>query len=136
MAIGGLDRQQGIALLAEMTLTRNLLAYGIRVIRTGSFIDTTRDPIPAMLSIGVETLYKLTLGLIALERDHKWPTKTEMQKQGHKLGAMHATVMNELRARTTDKSEYVRGLLAEVDNGHCRCTDHRSAGTAVRWGDI
>lgn len=65
-----------------MTSTRNLLAYGIRVIRTGAFIDTTRDPILTMLSIGVEKLYKLTLGLIALDCDHKWPTKTEMQKQG------------------------------------------------------
>lgn len=99
-----------------MTSTRNLLAYGIRVIRTGAFIDTTRDPILTMLSIGVEKLYKLTLGLIALDCDHKWPTKTEMQKQGYKLVAMHATVMNELRARTADKSEYVRGLLAGVDN--------------------
>lgn len=116
MAIVDLDRQQGFALLAEMTSTRNLLAYGIRVIRTGVFIDTTRDPILTMLSIGVEKLYKLTLGLIALDRDHRWPTKTEMQKQGHKLVPMHATVMNELRARTANKSEYVRGLLAEVDN--------------------
>lgn len=116
MAIVDLDRQQGFALLAEMTSTRNLLAYGIRAIRTGAFIDTARDPILTMLSIGVEKLYKLTLGLITLDRDHKWPTKTEMQKQGHKLVAMHATVMNELRERTADKSEYVRGLLAEVDN--------------------
>ncbi len=111
-----LDRQQGFALLAEMTSTRNLLAYGIRVIRTGAFIDTTRDPIFTMLSIGVEKLYKLTLGIIALDRDHRWPVKTEMQKQGHKLVPMHTTVMNELRARTVDKSEYVRGLLADVDN--------------------
>ena len=116
MAIVHLDRQQGFALLAEMTSTRNLLAYGIRVIRTGAFIDTTRDPIFTMLSIGVEKLYKLTLGIIALDRDHRWPVKTEMQKQGHKLVPMHTTVMNELRARTVDKSEYVRGLLADVDN--------------------
>lgn len=111
-----LDRQQGFALLAEMTSTRNLLAYGIRVVRTGGFIDTTRDPILTMLSIGVEKLYKLTLGLIALDRDRRWPTKSEMQKQGHKLVPMHATVMSELRARTANKSQYVRGLLAEVEN--------------------
>lgn len=87
-----LDRQQAFALLAEMTSTRNLLAYGIRVIRTGAFIDTTRDPIQTMLSIGVEKLYTLTLGLIALARDQRWPTKSEMQKQGHKLVPMHAVV--------------------------------------------
>lgn len=111
-----LDRQQGFALLAEMTSTRNLLAYGIRAIRTGAFIDTTRDPILTMLSIGMEKLYKLTLGLIVLERDHKWPTKSEMQKHGHNLNPMHTVVMNELRARAAVKSQYVRELVAEVDN--------------------
>lgn len=116
MAIVDLDRQQAFALLAEMTSTRNLLAYGIRVVRTGAFIDTTRDPILTMLSIGVEKLYKLTLGLIALDRDQRWPTKSEMQKQGHKLVPMHAMVMNELRLRTANKGQYVRELLAEVDN--------------------
>lgn len=105
MAIVDLDRQQGFALLAEMTSTRNLLAYGIRVVRTGAFIDTTRDPILTMLSIGVEKLYKLALGLIALDRDHRWPTKSEMQKQGHKLVPMHAAVMTELQLRTANKKD-------------------------------
>ncbi len=115
MAIVDLDRQQRFALIAEMTSTRNLLAYGIRVIRSGAFIDTTRDPILTMLSIGVEKLYKLTLGLISLDRDHKWPTKAEMKARGHQLVPMHQAVMNELRARTASKSQYVRELLAEVD---------------------
>lgn len=97
MEIVGLDRQQELALLAEMTLTRNLLAYGMQVIHAGTFIDTTLAPILTMLSIGVEKLYKLTFGLIALDRNNRWPTKTEMQKQGHKLVPLHATVMNELR---------------------------------------
>ncbi len=115
MAIVDLDRQQGFALIAEMTSTRNLLAYGIRVIRTGAFIDTTRDPILTMLSIGVEKLYKLTLGLIALDRDQKWPTKAEMKAWGHQLVPMHQAVMDELRIRTAGKSQYVREILAEVD---------------------
>lgn len=116
MAIVDLDQQQRFALLAEMTSTRNLLSYGIRVIRTGAFIDTTRDPILTMLSIGVEKLYKLTLGLIVLDRDHKWPTKSEMLEQGHKLVLMHATVIKELRLRSADSSQFVRGLLGEVEN--------------------
>lgn len=115
MAIVDLDRLQGFALLAEMTSTRNLLAYGIRVIRTGAFIETTRDPILTMLSIGVEKLYKLTLGLVALDRDHKWPSAAEMKAWGHKLHSMHDGVLAELRTRTADKSLYVRGLVAEVE---------------------
>ncbi|MFE9658299.1 hypothetical protein [Micromonospora sp. NPDC006431] len=115
MAIVNLDRQQGFALIAEMTSTRNLLAYGIRVLRTGAFIDTTRDPILTMLSIGVEKLYKLTLGLAALDQDHKWPSAEEMKAWGHKLVLMHEAVLTELCSRTADKSLYVRELVAEVE---------------------
>jgi hypothetical protein len=115
VAIVGLGREQGFALIAEMTSTRNLLSYGVLVIRTGAFIDTTRDPILTMLSIGVEKLYKLTLGLAALDREGKWPTKTEMQKRSHQLVPMHKEVWDELRTRTASKSQYVRGLLYEVD---------------------
>lgn len=69
-----------------------------------------------MLSIGVEKLYKLTLGLASLDRDGEWPSKAQMKTRGHKLEDMHTAVLDELRARTTDKSEYVRNLLASVEN--------------------
>lgn len=39
-----------------------------------------------------------------------------MQKQGHKLALMHAAAMNELRVRTANNCQYVRGLRAEVDS--------------------
>lgn len=115
MAIVNLDRQQGFAFISEMASTRHLLAYGVRVIRTAPFIETTRDPILTMLSIGVEKLFKLTLGLVALDRDGKWPTKAEMQGWGHQLVSMHQNIVDELRVRTANSSQYVRGLLAEVD---------------------
>lgn len=115
MAIVNLDRQQEFAFISEMASTRHLLAYGIRVIRTAPFIETIRDPILTMLSIGVEKLYKLTLGLIDLERDRKWPTKAKMRAQGHKLVPMHQTIMGELRVRTANNSQYVRDLIAEID---------------------
>lgn len=115
MAIADLNQQQEVALLAETISTRNLLAYGVRVVRTGMFIDTTRDPILTMLSIGVEKLFKLTLGLVALDRDHEWPAKDEMREHGHKLVVMYESVRTELRARTTNGTQYVRGVLAKVD---------------------
>lgn len=100
-----------------MTSTRNLLAYGLRVLRTDALFDNTRDPILTMLSIGMEKLYKLTLGLIALDCVGQWPTKNEMTKRErrHNLVTMHQEVMDGLRPRTADKSRYVRGLLADVD---------------------
>jgi hypothetical protein len=116
MALPNLNQKQTIALLQEMTSTRNLLAYGVRVVRTGAFIETTRDPILTMLSIGVEKLYKLTLGLIALDVDKQWPSAAVMKTNGHKLGDMHQKVIAELRERTRSKSQYIRGLLAEVED--------------------
>lgn len=115
MAIEHLDHRQARALIEEMTSTRNLLAYGVRAVRTGAFIDTTRDPILTLLSIGVEKLYKLTLGLIALDRDHQWRSRAEMKKHSHDLLAMHASVIGELQTRTATQTVYVRELLAEVE---------------------
>jgi hypothetical protein len=114
MTIAHLDQQQGFAFLSEATSTRNLLAYGIRVVRTGVFSDTTRDPILTMLSIGVEKLYKLTLGLVTLDRDKSWPTKVQMKAYGHNLLDMHAAVLEHLDFRKADMTPYVRNLLAEV----------------------
>lgn len=113
--IANLNRDQGFALLSEMSSTRNLLAYGIRTVRTAAFVETTRDPIFTMLSIGVEKLYKLTLGLVDLDRDGRWPSKPQMKSRGHNLIEMHFAVFEELRARTAEKSEYVRDLLSAVE---------------------
>lgn len=111
-----LSRDQTFALISEMNSTRNLLAYGIRAVRTAAFVETTRDPIFTMLSIGVEKLYKLTLGFVDLDRDGKWPSKAQMKTHGHNLIEMHVAVFDELRDRTADKSEYVRGLLSTVQD--------------------
>lgn len=115
MTLPNLNQKQTVALFQEMTSTRNLLTYGIRVVRTGAFVETTRDPILTMLSIGVEKLYKLTLGLIALDIDQQWPSAAVMRDHGHKLSDMHQQVISELRERTRSKSQYVRGLLADVE---------------------
>lgn len=114
-----MDRQQGFALIAEMTSARNLLAYGVHVVRTGAFLDTTRDPILTMLSVGMEKLYKLTLGLDSLDTDGRWPSKAAMKKLGHGLEPMHDLVMTTIRRRTWDSSPYVRGLIAEVEGDPC-----------------
>lgn len=114
--IGNLSRDQTFALISEMNSTRNLLAYGIRAMRTAAFVETTRDPIFTMLSIGVEKLYKLILGLIDLEREGRWPSKAQMKLHGHNLVVMHDAVFYELKNRTADKSEYVRGLLSTVED--------------------
>ena len=109
-----LSTKQNFAFIAEVTSTRNLLAYGARVVRTAAFIDTTRDPILTMLSIGFEKLYKLTLGLLSLDDNGKWPSKEQMKEYGHNLGVMHDHVMLELERRTANSTPYVRTILART----------------------
>jgi hypothetical protein len=43
MTIEHLDNQKAFALIGEMTSTRNLLGYGVKVLRGARFIETTRD---------------------------------------------------------------------------------------------
>lgn len=110
---------QQTPLIAEMTSARNLLAYGVRVVRTGAFLDTTRDPILTMLSVGMEKLYKLTLGLDSLDTDGRWPSTAAMKQLGHGLAPMHDLVMTTIRRRTRDSSPYVQELIAQVEDDLC-----------------
>lgn len=111
-----LDQPQSVALLEEIASTRNLLGYGVKVLRTGAFIETTKEPILTLLSIGLEKLYKLTIGLADLDLNHEWPTAATMRDFGHDITRLHERVMGELRARTAESTDFVRGLVADVDS--------------------
>jgi hypothetical protein len=68
-----------------------------------------------MLSIGVEKLYKVALGLIALEDDGVWISKGDARlRYGHKVVTLHEDVWNALDSRTATSSDYVRGLVTAV----------------------
>ena len=41
-----------------------------------------------------------------------------MKMQGHNLLVMHESVISALGARSTTQTEFVRGLLAEVEGDH------------------
>ena len=113
--IPNLTQAQGFAFVGEITSTRNLLGYGLRVLKEGRFFDTTKDPIFTMLSIGVEKHLKLVLGVISLDSAQCWPTRSEMKGYGHGIAEMWDRVMGEVKARTASKGDYLRGLVAAVD---------------------
>ncbi len=113
MPIDGLSQQQRVALIAETNSAKNLLAYGVRVIRTGELVESTRDPIFTMLSIGLEKLQKLALGLIDLDRDGRWPLQAVMIKRSHGVSAMHEELLPQLESRSASKPHPL-GLLAVV----------------------
>ena len=97
-------------MMAEVDSTRNLLAYGLRALRTDALIDNIRDTILSVLSIGLEKLYKLALGLAALDGDGRWPSVKVMRGHGHGVKDMHEKVWRELREHAGVNS-YLHGLL-------------------------
>lgn len=114
MTIAGLSQAQGFTLLAEITSARNLLAYGIRTIRTAPFVDTTLDPILTLTSIGFEKLYKLTLGVTQLGQGNPWPSKTAMQTYGHGVEELHRKVFTDIRPLASTNS-FTQPLIDAVD---------------------
>ena len=58
-----LSALQGMHLIQESDSAKHLLAYGLGALSTAEFIETTRNPIMTMLSIGVEKMLTLGLGL-------------------------------------------------------------------------
>lgn len=107
-------RQAG-ALVSEIVSARSLLDHGTRVLRdTFGTYDELTDPVLTTLSIGMEKLYKLTLGLTALHTTGDWPTKEQMVTgYDHRLAVMHEAVLKDCRDRATHPD--VVALIAEVD---------------------
>lgn len=115
MTFDGLDHRQSTALIAEITSTRNLLHYGTEAVESARFTDTTRDPVMTLLSIGFEKLFKLTVGIAALEHEGAWPTHEVMKNRyGHQIVDLHATVMTELETQAASSTAHVQGLVADV----------------------
>lgn len=114
MPIGSLTQSQSFALLQEATSARNLLAYGIRAIRTSKFLDTSGDAILTTLSIGCEKLLKISLGLRELEAASAWPSKSRMQAFNHGVVVMDRQLRDALRSALEGKP-YPASLLAQVE---------------------
>lgn len=114
-----LTKQQEIALIYEMGSVRYLLRHGTNVIRETTYVERTIDPILTSLSIGVEKLLKLALGLSDLAEGGSWPSQAKMQKEyGHGVDAMDALLRDRLNTtiELNGSSQYVRDLLAGVDS--------------------
>jgi len=109
---------QGFDFLRESDSAKNLLAYGIRALRTAAFIETTRDPIMTMLSIGVEKMLKLGLGLRHVENHRVWlPARVLKNEYRHDLVKMESLLREAIRDNFTQATNrsYVTKALAAVD---------------------
>jgi hypothetical protein len=105
-------------LIQESDSAKHLLAYGVRALQTAAFIETTRDPIMTMLSIAVEKMLKLGLGLLYVRDNRVWlPADVLKFKYRHDLIKMEALLHQAIRDnvdRATNR-QYVDRALAAVD---------------------
>lgn len=111
MAFADWSVQRQVSLLSEIDSAQSLLRYGTQTLSMarGTFADI-QDPVLTTLSIGLEKLYKLTLGLIELDTSGEWPSKESMKGLGHNLGTMHRQVFDEIRARSAGRPYVVSQL--------------------------
>lgn len=114
-----LTMQQSLNLEQESDSAKHLLSYGVRTLRTAAFIETTRDPIMTMLSIGVEKLLKLSLGLLHVEDNRRWLSlevlKNEYRHDLIKMERLLRETIQERADRATHRY-YVDQALTAVEN--------------------
>jgi hypothetical protein len=113
-----LSQLQAMNLIQESDSAKHLLAYGTRALRTAAFIDTTRDPIMTMLSIGVEKLLKLGLGLMHVEDNRVWlPARVLKNDYRHDLIKMESLLREAIRDKLDRATHrhFVDQALAAVD---------------------
>ena len=114
-----LTMQQSLNLEQESDSAKHLFAYGVRTLRTDAFIETTRDPIMTMLSIGVEKILKLSLGLLYVEDNRQWlPLEVLKNEYRHDLIKMESLLREAIQERADRAAHryYVDQALTEVEN--------------------
>lgn len=110
MQLPGLNRDQSVAFVYEVNATRNTLAFATRFVSTDALTDNTRDPIMSLIAPGLERLYKLTLGVIAVDRGEPWG---DGKSYGHQIGKMHPKIVVEIEQRSSARP-YLQDLLGAV----------------------
>ena len=108
-----------VALSAEIDAASSLLRHGFGSLGEYEFASRDAEPTFACLAGGAEKLLKLTFGLATVDEGGGWPTKSTMQKAGHKIVALDATV-RKLIVKRQDRST-APGLIAkllEMSDGH------------------
>ncbi len=109
---------QEINLIQETDSAKHLIAYGIRSLRTAAFIETTRDPIMTMLSIGIEKALKLALGLLHIEENRTWLAARVLKiEYRHDLVKMEALLREAIRTNTARATHpyWVDQALTAID---------------------
>lgn len=114
-----LSQLQNFHFIQESDSAKHLLAYGVRALRTAAYIETTRDPIMTMLSIGVEKMLKLGLGVNHVSENRMWlPASVLKNEYRHNIVMMEGLLRDAIRVnigRATHRY-WVDEAIAAVEN--------------------
>lgn len=108
------QRRRELILLREITSASNLLSYGTKVLRDVKFIDSAQEAVMTTLSIGLEKLYKLSLGMLELDQMGQWPSKKTMKHYGHDLTELHKRLISAIDDGISDKHSHLSKLVDSV----------------------
>ena len=79
MSLLGLSPEQDWSFKWEVDHTRDLLRHGEKTLETDPYFESNPAPVLTTLSIGVEKLYKLTIGVSTVVRENRWPDVSLMR---------------------------------------------------------
>ncbi|MFC4223013.1 hypothetical protein [Lysinibacter cavernae] len=114
-----LSELQSLHFIQESDSAKHLLAYGVRALQTAAYIETTRDPIMTMLSIGVEKMLKLGLGLNHVSENRTWlPVKVLKNEYRHNIVMMEGLLREVIRDNVGKATHryWVNEAIAAVEN--------------------
>jgi hypothetical protein len=108
---------ESVALSNEIDATSSLFRHGFRILETYQAPSRDAEAVFVCLAGGAEKLLKLTVGLMAAERNQDWPDKATMKAAGHRIVELSDLVRAEIAERV-DKSSapgFINKLLEMTD---------------------
>ncbi|WP_191993661.1 hypothetical protein, partial [Lacticaseibacillus paracasei] len=109
---------RGVTLAVETENAAKLINTAIGLLSAPPSGPVDADPVFACLSLGMEKILKLSIGLDGLARTGRWPSKHTMRATyGHQIEKLDGTARQAIRDHAEDASakSYVLAALAECD---------------------
>jgi hypothetical protein len=116
MTSAELTPPQIVALSRELDDVVTLFRHGRATLQGLNFVTLDSSVVFACLSGGVEKVLKLSLGLLSMEEDGRWPSRTRMKEWGHDIPSMDTMARSKMaeRVHLSAAQPYVTGLLDAV----------------------
>lgn len=108
----------GVTLAVETENAVRLIAYSLNILKNPLSGPVDADPVFACLSLGMEKVLKLSVGLDAVHRSGDWPSKQVMRETyGHRIGKLDHVARSVIRDHLPEAAAppYVQEALDACD---------------------